>query len=100
MGMATGPLVGQYGETGQGTVARIDAPPPFVVGNLRYPGPERLELGDKTAFGYTTRAVLSARITAPDQLTGRSRFVVAARWLACKGKVCVPGRGEAVAPEM
>lgn len=88
------------GESGLATEADFSAPPGFTVGALRWPGPTEFDSpGDIASYGYHELAVLSAPVTAPDQIDagamgGAVRFSVQASWLACRD-VCVRGQGAA-----
>jgi DsbC/DsbD-like thiol-disulfide interchange protein len=81
------------GESGLPTELELTAPPGFVVGPVRYPGPMRFESpGSITSYGYDEMVMLSAIVTAPDRVAGPARFEAQLSWLACR-EICVPGKG-------
>lgn len=88
------------GESGLATDVTFGVPPGFTIGVLRWPGPMQFDSpGDIASYGYHELAMLSAPVTAPDEVDaaamgGAVRFSVEASWLACR-EVCVRGKGAA-----
>jgi DsbC/DsbD-like thiol-disulfide interchange protein len=79
------------GETGLPTRMVVSVPEGFEVGPLRYPGPVRFDSpGPVTSYGYEGATALSARVFAPDQVTGPVEIAAEVSWLACKD-ACVQG---------
>jgi thiol:disulfide interchange protein DsbD len=81
------------GESGLRTKVTLGAPPGFVVGPVRYPGPERFESVGIVSYGYRDETMLLSEVKAPAALApgARVRFAAEVAWLACK-ESCVPGR--------
>jgi DsbC/DsbD-like thiol-disulfide interchange protein len=81
------------GEAGLPTQVNFEAPERFRVGEARYPGPTRFEdPGGIVSYGYDELALVSAPVTAPDELTPgqKLRFSAEVSWLACR-EACIPG---------
>ncbi len=84
------------GDSGLETAVGVTAPKDFAVGNVLYPGPERLEMpGGVVNFGYEGSTALFVPVEAPAALPRgvTLEFVARASWLACK-EICVPGEAE------
>ncbi|MGC9453401.1 MAG: protein-disulfide reductase DsbD domain-containing protein [Phycisphaerae bacterium] len=83
------------GEGGLATEIEFSAPEGFEAGSLQWPVPERFEQpGEIVGFGYSDSVLLTARVTAPDEIDGGEVTLTAvADYLACKD-VCIPGRAE------
>lgn len=78
------------GDTGMGTTARLDGPDSYLLGRVRFPGPQRFQ-DDKTRFityGYEGSTALFIEVEAPEEVTAPAAFRADVRWLACKGR-CV-----------
>jgi DsbC/DsbD-like thiol-disulfide interchange protein len=85
------------GDTGLATTLEVKAPDGFAIGEVLYPGPDRIELpGDVVTFGWERSAALFVRVTAPKSIAVGAHAALAASvsWLACK-ESCVPGSAEA-----
>lgn len=84
------------GDSGMPTAATLEAPEGFTVGELLFPGPERITMpGDIVNFGYEDEVVLFWTVTAPEDLgdAREFRFHAKSDWLMCE-EICIPGDGE------
>ncbi len=82
------------GDSGLATEVRAHGPEGFAVGDVRFPGPERLVApGDIVTYGYEHEVLLPVRVTAPaDPGPGPYRFTAEVDWLVCEdGGSCIPG---------
>ena len=70
-------------------------PAGFRAGEIMWPLPRRIGLGQFMDFGYESEADLLVPIFAPPNLTPGSRVAIrlGARWLVCSAQVCVPRSG-------
>ena len=67
------------------TTIEVSVPDGFEVGAVRYPGPERFEIGKLVVYGYEKELALFVPVTAPQELPpGPLSFAVDGRWLVCK----------------
>ena len=81
------------GDAGLPTTIDIQAPAGFSVEPLRWPTPTQfLQPGQLIGYGYGEQVLLTATITAPDELGTARQIPVRAHvtWLTCE-RVCVPG---------
>jgi DsbC/DsbD-like thiol-disulfide interchange protein len=80
------------GDSGFATTAQLNAPPGFIVEELRYPAPVSFkQAGDLTCYGYEESACLFMKITAPEELEGDEfSFTAAVQYLICDD-VCFSG---------
>ncbi len=80
------------GDAGLATQVTWKLPPGFAGGPLRWPTPKRFtQPGDIAGLGYEGSVLLTAQVTAPKGLNGKSVALVAeVAWLACRDR-CVPG---------
>lgn len=87
-----------HGDSGFPTRAEITGPEGFVIGELRYPGPERhVSEGDIVTYVHQDEVVLVADVRAPAEVPkelAKASFQVEARWLVCM-EACYPGSAEA-----
>jgi len=87
-----------HGDSGLPTSAKLVAPPGFVLGPLRFPGPEReVAEGDIVTYVHTGEVMLVVDGKAPDTLPAgleTAAFSVDARWLVCQ-EICFSGSGRA-----
>ena len=63
------------------------------VGPLRYPVPERLNIGGLMNYVYERDHAVLVRLKAPADANGVLPISAEAQWLACTDKVCVPEHG-------
>ena len=63
------------------------------VGPLRYPVPERLNIGGLMNYVYERDHAVLVRLKAPADSSGILPISGEAQWLACTDKVCVPEHG-------
>jgi len=84
------------GSNGAPPKVSVTAPPGWVVGDILFPAPSRLEAFGSIFYGYSNECVLLLSITPPSTLKiGESAsltFDIA--WIAC-GTSCVPGKATA-----
>jgi thiol:disulfide interchange protein/DsbC/DsbD-like thiol-disulfide interchange protein len=79
------------GDSGLPTRFEPAGPPEVTYGDIAWPAPQRLAIGDLANYGYEGEVVLARQVTLPLQFAaGRARFQVQAQWLVCKD-VCIPG---------
>lgn len=79
------------GDSGMPTSVEWHLPEGFVVGPLRWPTPERIDIGGIVSYGYHGEIWLLTDITAPKGWTGAEAILGAkVGWLMCK-ELCIPG---------
>jgi len=67
-------------------------PEGFVVGESRWPTPERLEKHEGVSYGYHDVLVLLTEITPPSEISGDQVELEAdLKWLVCSETTCLPG---------
>ncbi len=83
------------GDAGKGMKVKWSLPEGFSVGELKYPIPEIVEMGDIVTYGYSGPNTLLMEVTAPADLMAGGRVTLKgkARWLVCDDANCVPERG-------
>lgn len=84
------------GDSGLPTQLTWTLPDAFKAGDIAWPAPRKLPLGNLANYGYEDTVLLPVPVTVPpgfsaDQLTVRLK----ATWLICK-KECIPQEGEFV----
>jgi thiol:disulfide interchange protein DsbD len=84
------------GDSGLPTQLTWTLPEAFKAGEIAWPAPRKLPLGNLANYGYEDTVLLPVPVTVPasfaaDQLTVRLK----ATWLICK-KECIPQEGEFV----
>ena len=84
------------GDSGLPTQLTWTLPDAFKAGEIAWPAPRKLPLGNLANYGYEDTVLLPVPVTVPasfaaDQLTVRLK----ASWLICK-KECIPQEGEFV----
>ena len=84
------------GDSGLPTQLTWTLPDAFKAGEIAWPAPRKLPLGNLANYGYEDTVLLPVPVTVPagfaaDQLTVRLK----ATWLICK-KECIPQEGEFV----
>ncbi len=84
------------GDSGLPTQLTWTLPDAFKAGDIAWPAPRKLPLGNLANYGYEDTVLLPVPVTVPagftaDQLTVRLK----ATWLVCK-KECIPQEGEFV----
>jgi thiol:disulfide interchange protein/DsbC/DsbD-like thiol-disulfide interchange protein len=80
------------GDAGRAPAIAWQLPPGMTAGPLRYPVPQRLEIGGLVNYVYEGRYALLADLTLPAGLPYGTRLPVRAKfdYLVCTDKVCVP----------
>jgi DsbC/DsbD-like thiol-disulfide interchange protein/cytochrome c biogenesis protein CcdA len=63
------------------------------LGPLRYPVPQRLNIGGLMNYVYERDHAVLVRLKAPRDARGMLTVAAEAQWLACTDKICVPERG-------
>lgn len=82
------------GDAGKGMEIEWSLPEGFRVGELRYPTPGIVNMGDIVTYGYSGPNTLLVDITAPTEgLSDSVTLGGSARWLVCDDANCVPERG-------
>lgn len=83
------------GDTGLPTKIKWTLPQGFSAGELEFPAPERIAVGELVNFGYEGEIVLLTTISAPQDLAvGQSIDLIAnASWLICLEE-CIPGKAQ------
>ena len=81
------------GDTGLPTRFEWALAPGWRAGDIAWPAPERLQIGELFNFGYSGTNVLPVAITLPaDAKAGETaRITLKADWLVCKEE-CIPGK--------
>jgi DsbC/DsbD-like thiol-disulfide interchange protein/cytochrome c biogenesis protein CcdA len=69
-------------------------PPGFSVGELRYPVPTRLRIGELMNFVFKGDYAVLVRLKVPPGTKEPVRLAARGRWLACTDVVCVPEQGD------
>jgi DsbC/DsbD-like thiol-disulfide interchange protein/cytochrome c biogenesis protein CcdA len=62
------------------------------LGPLRYPVPQRLNIGGLMNYVYERDHAVLVRLKAPRDARGMLTVAAEAQWLACTDKICVPER--------
>jgi len=80
------------GDSGLPTRLTWQLPPGFRAGEVAWPAPARIAVGDLYNFGYEGDRVLPIPIEVPADapLGGTAHLAVAMKWLACREE-CIPG---------
>src|SRR5690606_38934225 len=79
------------GDSGLPTRFEPEGPPGASYGDITWPAPSRLAIGDLANYGYEGEIVLARPATLPADFDGKTaRFEVLAQWLVCRD-VCIPG---------
>jgi thiol:disulfide interchange protein DsbD len=79
------------GDSGLPTRFEPAGPTGAEYGDITWPAPSRLAIGDLANYGYEGEIVLARPVTLPTDFDGGSaRFEVLAQWLVCRD-VCIPG---------
>jgi thiol:disulfide interchange protein DsbD len=81
------------GDSGVATKVNVHAPKGFKVGDVRFPVPFKFDQFEGVVgYGYEERVLLTAEVTAPQDLPSSASVKIEAdvSWLVCK-KVCLPG---------
>jgi len=83
------------GDTGLATKLKLTLPEGFSAGELEFPAPERINVGDLVNFGYEGRIQLLTSVRAPANLQPGEQIEIkaAASWLVCREE-CIPGRAQ------
>ncbi|MEO1014750.1 MAG: protein-disulfide reductase DsbD domain-containing protein [Pseudomonadota bacterium] len=83
------------GDTGLPLEFAWDMPAGFEAGDIEYPAPERIRIGDFVNYGHHGAPAFVTTLTAPaDAAPGETaRFGLTATWLICE-EICVPESGE------
>lgn len=82
------------GDSGMATVIRWSAPEGVEIGDIIWPAPHRLPLGDLVNYGFEGQALLRAELRAPEDWPAGEPILLRAEasWLVCKD-ICVPEQG-------
>ena len=82
------------GDAGLATTINWTLPPGFTAGPIRWPTPEKHNMGPEVTYGYEGDAYLLTTITPPKGDLPR-HFDISARatWLVCKEE-CIPGKAD------
>lgn len=82
------------GDSGMPTSVEWRLPGGFSAGELRWPKPERIDIGGIVSYGYHGEVWLLAEVSPPPDWAG-SEAVIGAKvgWLMCKEE-CIPGEVE------
>ncbi len=84
------------GDSGLPTRFEPVGPAGAEYGDITWPAPSRLAIGDLANYGYEGEIVLARPVTLPTDFDGASaRFEVLAQWLVCRD-VCIPGEASLV----
>lgn len=84
------------GESGLPTEVDFKLPSGFSAAAPRFPGPHSFKTGTIQNYGYSKVVLVSAKVKAPQLVTGQKIPISAsARWLACR-ESCVRGKAIAV----
>ena len=80
------------GDSGLATVVDWALPENIVAGEIQWPAPKRIFLGDLVNYGYEEGAVFIVTFQAPKDLKLGSELAITADlfWLICK-ETCLPG---------
>ncbi len=80
------------GDSGLATVVDWALPENIVAGEIQWPAPKRIFLGDLVNYGYEEGAVFIVTMQAPKDLKLGSELAITADlfWLICK-ETCLPG---------
>lgn len=79
------------GDSGMPTSVEWDLPPGLVAGALRWPTPDRIEVGGIISYGYHGEVWLLTDITVSERWEGTEAVLRAkVLWLMCKEE-CIPG---------
>ena len=82
------------GDSGQPTSIEWKLPPGFAAGPVRWPVPQRFQIGPLANYGYEGEVLLASEIKVPADAKGRVTLAAKARWLVCDPKHCIPESGE------
>ncbi|MBN1299951.1 MAG: hypothetical protein JW995_01945 [Melioribacteraceae bacterium] len=85
------------GDTGLETRFKWELPAGFIAGEIEWPYPELIMVGDLANYGYEGELLLPVTISAPNNLKSGlvADLKLEASWLICKEE-CVPGSAELV----
>ena len=79
------------GDSGLPTRFEPTGPDGTNFGDITWPAPRRMAIGDLANYGYEDELVLAREVVLPASFDAASaRFTVLAQWLVCKD-VCIPG---------
>lgn len=79
------------GDTGQPTQLKWDLPKGFVVGDIEWPIPERIEYRGVINYGYYGNTLLPVSLSVPSDFNVDDvNLKVDASWLVCED-ICIPG---------
>ena len=81
------------GDAGLSMKVEWALPKGVSLGPLRYPVPERLNIGGLMNYVYERDHAVLVRLKAPVGAAGELSVSAEAQWLACTDKICVPERG-------
>ncbi len=82
------------GDSGEPMRIKWDLPPGFAMSDLRWPMPERIQIGPLVSFGYHDRAIPLQKLTLPENLPdGPIVLKATAETLVCD-EICIPENDE------
>jgi thiol:disulfide interchange protein DsbD len=81
------------GDSGLPTKLAWQLPQGYRAGEIAWPAPQRIAVGDLYNFGYEGEAVLPVPIDVPAgaKVGGSAHIAVEAKWLVCQEE-CIPGK--------
>lgn len=81
------------GDSGLATKFAWRAPAGYAIGDIAWPAPARLRVGELHNFGYDDEMLLPVQVAVPaDAKPGeRAAFALDANWLVCEEE-CIPGK--------
>lgn len=79
------------GDAGLAPTIKWELPPGFTAGEITWPIPQRIPVGDLMLFGYDETVLLMVEITSPSTFD-EDEVILSALfdWVVC-GDVCIPG---------
>ena len=80
------------GDAGLPMKVEWSLPSDASLGPLRYPVPQRLNIGGLMNYVYERDHAVLVRLKAPRDARGMLTVAAEAQWLACTDKICVPER--------
>ena len=82
------------GDAGLAPTLKWALPQGFTAGDINWPIPKRIPVGDMMLFGYDGTVLLPVEITPPSQFNeDEFTFLADCDWVVC-GDVCIPGEAK------
>jgi len=82
------------GDAGLPMDVQWQLPKGFLIGDLQYPVPTRLEIAGLMNYVFERDYAVLTRLKVPKNARGTIPIRAQAHWLACTDKICVPEQGE------